>query len=115
MTIKQMWKYLIFQTRGYKIINVVMVLGVFSETSAVYINSFFYAKMVDSLIKKNYEKGIYLSLIMVIAVLILHIVERGCKQIFEHYIRPCRDETKERTVNKAFSMDYEEFEKKKHC
>ena len=50
---------------------------------------------------------------MILAVLVVRMVYIMCNQIFEQYASPSRDETKRRTAEKAFSMEFEEIEKRK--
>ena len=46
MSMKEMWKYLIFQTKGYRVIEVVLVLGSLCGAAVAYINSILYAKIL---------------------------------------------------------------------
>ena len=111
MSMKEMWKYLIFQTKGYRVIEVVLVLGSLCGAAVAYINSILYAKILNQLLNANYEKAIQFTVVLVTAVWIVQMVTNACNQMFEHYIDPSRDETKKRTAEKAFIMEYEEMEK----
>jgi len=111
MSVKEMWKYLIFQTKGYRIIEIVIVLGAVLGAGVAYINSFLYARILNHLLAKNYELAARMVVVMVLAVFMVKLVSKGCDEVFRHYIAPSRDETKKRTAEKAFSMEYEEMEK----
>lgn len=114
MSIKEMWKYLIFQTKGYRIIEIVIVLGSVCGAAIAYINSFLYAKILDQLLERNFEQAIRITVIMILAVFLTQTAAKACDQIFEHYILPSSDETKKRTARKAFIMEYEELEKQEN-
>ncbi len=111
MSIRQMWKYLIFQTKGYKIIEAVIVVGSICAAIAAYVNSILYARIIDMLLLKDYSGAVKMTLIMIGVVWIINMTYQACNQIFNQYADPSRDETRKRTVQKAFSMEYGEFEK----
>ena len=39
MSIKDMWKYLMFQTKGYRVIEAVIVIGSLCGAAVAYVNS----------------------------------------------------------------------------
>lgn len=111
MSIKEMWKYLIFQTKGYRAIEVVIVIGSLCGASIAYVNSIIYAKIIDRLLLENYDGAIKMTLIMVVSIWLINMIYWACRQVFNQYVEPSRDETKKRTARKTFKMEYEEFEK----
>ncbi len=111
MSIKEMWKYLIFQTKGYRAIEVVIVIGSLCGASIAYVNSIIYAKIIDRLLLENYDGAIKMTLIMVVSIWLINMIYWACRQVFNQYVEPSRDETKKRTARKTFKMGYEEFEK----
>ena len=111
MSIKEMWKYLIFQTKGYRAIEVVIVIGSLCGASIAYVNSIIYAKIIDRLLLENYDGAIKMTLIMVVSIWLINMIYWACRQVFKQYVEPSRDETKKRTARKTFKMEYEEFEK----
>lgn len=111
MSIKDMWKYLMFQTKGYRIIEAVIVIGSLCGAAVAYVNSILYAKIIDKLMLKNYNGAISLVLIMVLSIWLINMVYQACNQVFRQYADPSRDETRKRTARKTFRMEYEEFEK----
>lgn len=111
MSIKDMWKYLMFQTKGYRIIEAVIVIGSLCGAAVAYVNSILYAKIIDRLMLKNYDGAISLVFIMVLSIWLINMVYQACNQVFRQYADPSRDETKKRTARKTFKMEYEEFEK----
>lgn len=111
MSIKDMWKYLMFQTKGYRIIEAVIVIGSLCGAAVAYVNSILYAKIIDRLMLKNYDGAISLVFIMVLSIWLINMVYQACNQVFRQYADPSRDETKKRTARKTFRMEYEEFEK----
>ncbi|MCR5756040.1 MAG: ABC transporter ATP-binding protein/permease [Acetatifactor sp.] len=111
MSVKEMWKYLTFQTKGYRIIEAVIVLGAICGAATAYINSFLYARILNQLLAENYTRAIRMTIVMTALVFGAKIVSEGCNEVFGHYIAPSRDETKKRTAKKAFIMEFEEMEK----
>ena len=111
MSIKDMWKYLMFQTKGYRIIEAVIVIGSLCGAAVAYVNSILYAKIIDKLMLKNYNGAISLVFIMVLSIWLINMVYQACNQVFRQYADPSRDETRKRTARKTFRMEYEEFEK----
>ena len=111
MSIKDMWKYLMFQTKGYRVIEAVIVIGSLCGAAVAYVNSILYAKIIDKLMLKNYNGAISLVFIMVLSIWLINMVYQACNQVFRQYADPSRDETRKRTARKTFRMEYEEFEK----
>ena len=114
MSIKDMWNYLVFQTRGYRQLGVVIAVGAVCGAGVSYINSILYAKIIDTLLAEQYATAIQFVWRMVLSVLVVRLVSLMCNQIFEQYASPSRDETKRRTAEKAFSMEFEEIEKEEN-
>lgn len=111
MSIKDMWKYLMFQTKGYRVIEAVIVIGSLCGAAVAYVNSILYAKIIDRLMLKNYDGAISLVFIMILSIWLINMVYQACNQVFKQYADPSRDETRKRTARKTFKMEYEEFEK----
>jgi len=107
MTIKEMWHYVIFQTKGYWTIKAAIVLGALMAASIPYVSNIFYAGILDNLVLAKYDIAIGLVLWMVFVALALKLVSKGCDRIVYHYCEPCEYEIKKRLAQKAFSMEYE--------
>lgn len=54
MSIKEMWNYLIFQTKGYRQLGAAIVAGAVCGAGVSYINSILYAKIIDTLLLEQY-------------------------------------------------------------
>ena len=114
MSIKEMWNYLIFQTKGYRQLGAAIVAGAVCGAGISYINSILYARIIDTLLLEQYTTAVHYVWIMILAVLVVRMVYIMCNQIFEQYASPSRDETKRRTAEKVFSMEFEEIEKEEN-
>lgn len=114
MSIKEMWNYLIFQTKGYRQLGAAIVAGAVCGAGISYINSILYARIIDTLLLEQYTTAVHYVWMMILAVLVVRMVYIMCNQIFEQYASPSRDETKRRTAEKAFSMEFEEIEKEEN-
>ena len=66
MSVKEMWKFCLFQAKGYRILPVILVLGMLSGASVVYINSFLYAKILDVLLEEKYRQAATFVVILVV-------------------------------------------------
>ena len=114
MSIKEMWNYLIFQTKGYGQLGIAIVAGAICGAGVSYINSILYARILDALLREQYNAAVHFVWIMTVAVLVVRLVYILCNQMFAQYASPSRDETKRRTAEKAFSMEFEEIEKEEN-
>ena len=112
MSIKDMWNYCMFQMKGFPMMKAVLIAGTVSAAAVAYVNSFLYARILDSLIMKNYAMAQRNVVELVTAVFIITLISKLSVQVFDFYSRPSEVETKKRTVKKAFSLEYEELEKK---
>ena len=112
MSIKAMWQFCRFQTKGYAIIKYALIFGAISGAIVTYVNSFLYAQILNTVMNAEYTKASLLAVELVVAVMIIQLIEKGSRRIFEHYTEPSEEETKKRTARKAFIMEYEEIEKK---
>ncbi|MDE7477452.1 MAG: ABC transporter ATP-binding protein/permease [Lachnospiraceae bacterium] len=107
MSIQEMWHYMIFQTKGYRTIKAAIVLGALTAAAVPYINNIFYAGILDRLVASKYDASVRIVLWMVAVTLVLRLAAKGCERIVHHYCKPCADEIKKRTAQKAFSIEYE--------
>ena len=112
MSIKAMWQFCRFQTKGYAIIKYALIFGAISGAIVTYVNSFLYAQILNTVMNAEYTKASLLAVELVVAVMIIQLIAKGSRRIFEHYTEPSEEETKKRTARKAFIMEYEEIEKK---
>ncbi|MDE6621340.1 MAG: hypothetical protein K2K74_12805, partial [Lachnospiraceae bacterium] len=106
MSIREMWHYIIFQTKGYRTLKAAIVLGALTAAAVPYGNNLFYACILDSLVLAKYDTAVRIVVWMVIVTLVLKLAAKGCERIVNHYCKPCAEEIKKRTAQKAFSMEY---------
>lgn len=114
MSVKEMWNYLIFQTKGYRQLGVAIVVGAICGAGVSYINSILYARIIDTLLLGQYAAAVHFVWMMIVSVLVVRLVYIMCNQLFAQYASPSSDETKRRTAEKAFSMEFEEIEKEEN-
>lgn len=112
MNIKAMWNYCMFQSEGFPLMKAVLVAGTVGAAAVAYVNSFLYARIIDSLLINNYDLAEKYVVRLVLIVLAITLISRLSRQVFDFYSRPSEVETKKRTVKKAFALEYEELEKK---
>ena len=114
MSVKEMWNYLIFQTKGYRQLGVASVVGAICGAGVSYINSILYARIIDTLLLGQYAAAVHFVWMMILSVLVVRLLYIMCNQLFAQYASPSRDETKRRTAEKSFSMEFEEIEKEEN-
>ena len=114
MSVKEMWNYLIFQTKGYRQLGVAIVVGAICGAGVSYINSILYARIIDALLLGQYAAAVHFVWMMILSVLVVRLLYIMCNQLFAQYASPSRDETKRRTAEKSFSMEFEEIEKEEN-
>lgn len=107
MTVQEMWHYIIFQTKGYRTIKAAIVVGALTAAAVPYINNVFYAGILDRLVLAEYDTAVIFVIWMVSVALVLRLAAKGCERVVDHYCKPCADEIRKRTAQKAFSMEYE--------
>lgn len=106
MSIREMLKFMGFQTKGYRIINILVFVGVSCGAAYAYVTSIVYAKVIDTLMMNNYEKALTLAIVLVVSVLVLKVISSLCRSVFDHYITPSMYETRKRTARKAMNIEY---------
>lgn len=107
MTIRDMWHYMVFQTKGYRVLQAGIILGALTAAALPYVNSIFYAGILDDLIRAGYRDAVMKVIWMTGTLLCLGLVSKGCERMVYHYCAPCEYEIRKRTAQKAFSMEYE--------
>lgn len=111
MTVKEMWHYMVFQTKGYRTVQVGIVLGALTAAAVPYVSSIFYAGILDRLMLARYDMAVRTVLQMTAVIMILNLTAKACDRIVQHYSALCEPEIKKRTAQKAFSMEYEMIDK----
>lgn len=111
MTIREMWHYMVFQTKGYRRLQAAIVLGALTAAAVPYLNSVFYARILDLLLLSRYQAAVSAVVLMTGSLLVLNLVARGCERMVFHYCEPCEAEVKKRMAQKAFSMEYESIDR----
>jgi len=110
MSVKDMWKYCVFQAKGYSAIKYLLIIGAVSGASVAYVNSFLYAGLLNSLMEGKYAQASDIAVVLVTAVFVLEILSKASRRIFDHYTWPSSWETGKRTARKAFSIEYGQME-----
>ena len=82
MSVKEMWDYILFQTKGYKVVGVVIAVGSICSALVVYINNFLYAKMIDQLLIKQYDSAFQTIVFMIATIWLIQMISHACGQIF---------------------------------
>ena len=94
MTVREMWHYLMFQTKGYWTIKAAIVLGALTTAAVPYVGNLFYAGILDQLVLTAYDTAVRLVLWMVSVTLVLKLAAKGCDRMVYHYCEPCAYEIK---------------------
>lgn len=90
MSIREMWHYIIFQTKGYRTIKAAIILGVLTAAAVPYVNSIFYADILDCLVLANYDTAVIFVVWMVAVTLVLKLSARAVKGSCITIISPVR-------------------------
>ncbi len=89
----------------------IMILGALAGAAQPFIQLVFYSKILDLVLSKSYEDCVLYVVILLSSTLVLNLISQACKQTIEVLGDACNDTIYLRTAGKAFSMEYEEFEK----
>lgn len=109
---KEMWHDVFFQSKNCAAVKYILFFGMIATAAVPYINSFVYAHILDSLLVSDYNTAAGLVFLLVPTVMTVELISKACNRMYVHYIRPSECEINKRTAEKAFSMEYEEIEKK---
>ncbi len=111
MSIKEMWHFILFQTKSFPSMKYIILFGSVSAAVVTYIDSFLYAKILDSLLAQAYSTATRWVIVLVLSVLLVQLLAAACNRIYQHGTYPAELNAKKRTAQKAFSMEYEEIER----
>lgn len=112
MSIREMWHYMIFQTKGYGTVKAAIAAGALSAAAVPYVSSVFHAMILNRLIGGAYDAAAAAVAAMTAVLLLLNLLAKGCERAVWHYCKPCEYEVKKRMAKKAFSMQYEMADRK---
>ncbi len=84
MTIREMWHYILFQTKGYRTIKAAIVFGAMTAAAVPYVSSIFYAGILDRLVSGAYDRAAAAVVWMVCVLLALRLVARGSELILSN-------------------------------
>lgn len=93
--------------------NIVWIIVVGSLTSAAqpFIHLIFYARILDKVFSGLYNECILDVAILLFSTLILSLIAKACNQSVNVLKETCEDSIYIKTADKAYTMEYEEFEK----
>lgn len=89
----------------------VIAVGGLAGAAGPFTQLFFYARVLDKVVKGQYKECIPDIFILLTAALALNLIKRACDQSVVVLREACADTIYLKTADKAFTMEYEEFEK----
>lgn len=89
----------------------VIAVGGLAGAAGPFTQLFFYSRVLNKVLKGLYKECIPDVVILLTAALVLSLIKKACDQSVKVLREACADTIYLKTANKAFSMEYEEFEK----
>ena len=89
----------------------IIMLGALSSGIGPFVQLFFYARILNKVISGLYQECVPEIATLLIATLVLNLTEKACTQSVNVLKEACRDTIYLRTASKAYTMEYEEYEK----
>jgi ATP-binding cassette subfamily B protein len=93
--------------------NILWIIGIGALAGAAqpFVQLVFYSKILDLILDGFFYECIKYVIILLCSTLVLNLVAQACKQSIVVLREACNDTIYLRTVDKAFTMEYEAFEK----
>lgn len=88
-----------------------IIVGAITGAVQPFLHLIFYSRILDLVMNQHYEECIKYVAILLCSTLILGLISQACKQSIEVLRDTCNDTIYLRTADKAYTMEYEEFEK----
>lgn len=98
--------------KDHKSIKVLLIATSFTSAILPYINFIYSANILDSLIGEYYDLAFSKVVVMLTLNLFISIVNRGCRKYLDTVSEMSQYDIEKQATVKAFSIKYEEFEKK---
>ena len=95
-----------------KSIYLILFLGPVTSCVVPYVHIYFYAKILDHMLGKNLQAALICMAWLVGLTFVCGLTTKGSWWALEIACASSRENVKRRTADKAFRMDYEEYEKK---
>jgi len=115
MKIRTMW---IYMRKFYKMLHkdhptmlTIVVVGGIAKGISPFLSLFYSGRILDALLSGNRELAISQIVIMLVAVLLLGFLERGCFHLLEVLSDSGAIDVWKRMSHKAYVLEFEEFEK----
>lgn len=89
----------------------IILFGGLSAALQPFVQLVFYSKILDMVLAGLYEECIVYVVILLTSTLVLNLTAQACKQSLHVLRESINDTIYLRTANKAFTMEYEEFER----
>lgn len=112
MSLFDMWHFVIFQTKAFKITRVAIILSAIFGAAITYVNYIMYSKVLSRVMEGKFDEAIRTAIILSILVCVTSLTFHISKNIFDHYALPSQLEIKRRTVFKIYSMQYDKVSKR---
>lgn len=89
----------------------VVLTGGFAGAAQPFVHLLFYARVLNGVLAGQYKECIRDIAILLISTLILNLIAKACRQSVNVLREACTDTVFLKTADKAYTMEYEEFER----
>lgn len=96
----------------HKKIYLILLLGPAASCALPYVHMVYYAHILDGMLTGRLDYAVEQLVWMLFLTFVCGLITKACWQGLEVVGQSCRDTVAQRTADKAFLLEYEEFEKK---
>jgi ATP-binding cassette subfamily B protein len=89
----------------------IILVGAFTSALQPFVNLIFYSRILDKVLSGLYQKCISDVIILLVSMLVLSLISQACRQSVIVLQEASNDTIFLRTADKAYTMEFEEFEK----
>ncbi len=111
MSLKAMWDFILFETKGFWLLKLAIIFGALSTAAIPYLNNFFYSSVLNRVIGGEYDTAMVMVVSMSILIFVVNMLSKACENVIYHFFGPTQYEVKKRTARKVFTMEYEKVER----
>jgi ATP-binding cassette subfamily B protein len=115
MKVKKVWRNFIYFLRlirkDYPQIIWIICIGALAGAMQPFLQLIVSSRILDLVLSGLYRECTLYVIILLTSTLVLQLIAQACKQSIEVLKDACNDTIYQRTANKAYTMEYDEFEK----
>ncbi len=115
MKLKKSWhnfvQFIKLIKKDHPSVIIIIVIGALAAALLPFVQLVFYSKILNMVMQGLYEECVLYVAIQLVVTLILGLISQACKHSINVLREACKNSIYLKTADRAFTMEYEEFEK----